>query len=300
MDDSPRIDSLRSLRQRWLSPHTEELRIAFEDERVFARDVRELLSLWPKVPPAFKQYFDVVAGLEGEDVDVWGESHRVRAVEQAWDFCRELAQAGGHVLPALEEHRQFFARQFETADRELRAAKRLREDLRQKEDPLSSIPATNEIRELKRRLAFARTDFNMKRHAVQVFTRRFAVSMQVPELTTEEAQSMAGRKSTLNDPGAYPAETLNAVLEWTGDDANRGRPFRSGSHNETLCGFVSETLADHAGYEISQETIKTRLRSLMDELNVELPHGPTNKHSYFEAREQIVEAMQERGLSVEL
>jgi len=122
---------------------------------------------------------------------------------------------------------------------------------------------------------------------------------QVDELAAKQPQP--GRDSTLNDPGAYPAETLNAVLEWTGDDANRERPFRSGSHNESLCGFVSETLArGPAGWEISQDTIKARLRSLMDELNVELPHGPTNKLSYFEAREQIIEAMQERGLSVEL
>jgi hypothetical protein len=120
---------------------------------------------------------------------------------------------------------------------------------------------------------------------------------QVDELAAKQPQP--GRDSILNDPTAYPSKTLNAVLEWTSDNANKPKPFRS-ECNPSLCGFVSEQLADEeaAGWKIPEDTIKTRLRSLMDELDVELPHGPTNKLSYFEARGQIVEAMQARDLRI--
>jgi hypothetical protein len=104
-----------------------------------------------------------------------------------------------------------------------------------------------------------------------------------------------GRKVTLDDPSAHPAKTLNAVLKWT--DTNSSGNFRG---ENSLCGFVSERLVEVVGYKIPQDTIKSRLRSLMNELNVELPHGATNALSYIKAREEVIRAMEDCGLSVEL
>ena len=88
---------------------------------------------------------------------------------------------------------------------------------------------------------------------------------------------------------------LKAVLEWTNDDANRKKPFRSET-KPSLCGHVSERLEEPAGHSVSQDTIKSRLRSIMNEMGVQLPHGPTNKLSYFQAREEITEAMKKHNL----
>lgn len=131
---------------------------------------------------------------------------------------------------------------------------------------------------------------------------RFETFGSVDRLTEGEAEEIAeeskpGRRSTLNDPEAHPSVMLRAVLEWTGDDSNRAKPFRS-ENQPSLCGHVSKRLEEPAGYAVSEETIKTRLESIMSELGVELPHGHTNKRSYFEAREEIAEAMREHGLSV--
>lgn len=129
---------------------------------------------------------------------------------------------------------------------------------------------------------------------------RFETFGSVEALTEADAQEIAeesqpGRKTTLNDPEAHPSVMLKAVLEWTDDDANRKKPFRSET-KPSLCGHVSERLEEPAGYSVSQETIKSRLRSIMNEMDVQLPHGPTNKLSYFQAREEITEAMKEHDL----
>jgi len=129
---------------------------------------------------------------------------------------------------------------------------------------------------------------------------RFETFGSVDRLPEGEAKEIAeesapGRRSTLNDPEAHPAVMLKAVLEWTDNDSNRAKPFRS-ENQPSLCGHVSKRLEEPAGYVVPQETIKTRLRSLMSELGVELPYGHTNKRSYFESREEITEAMQEKGL----
>jgi len=129
---------------------------------------------------------------------------------------------------------------------------------------------------------------------------RFEAFGSVERLTEEEAQDIAeesqpGRKSTLNDPEAHPSRMLKAVLEWTREDTNRGKPFRS-EVQESLCGFLSKRLEEKVGYPVPQDTIKTRLRSIMDEMGVQLPHGHTNILSYFEAREEITEAMQKHDL----
>ena len=129
---------------------------------------------------------------------------------------------------------------------------------------------------------------------------RFEAFGSVERLTEGEAQEIAeqsqpGRKSTLNDPETHSSAMLEAVLEWTGEDANQSKPFRS-ENQQSLCGFVSERLKEETEYPVPQDTIKTRLRSIMDEMGVQLPHGHTNTLSYFEAREEITEAMQEHGL----
>jgi hypothetical protein len=143
-----------------------------------------------------------------------------------------------------------------------------------------------------------------RREVYDALLERRAKGRDMPWETLTEAdaqedveESQSGRKSTLNDPETYPAVTLRAVLEWVGDDKNRAKPFRSESQS-SLCGFVSERLEEKVGYQVPQDTIKTRLQSLMSELGVELPHGHTNTRSYFESREEITEAMQKHGLSV--
>jgi hypothetical protein len=108
-------------------------------------------------------------------------------------------------------------------------------------------------------------------------------------------ESQQGRKTVLETPEAYPEVILKAVLEWTDDDANQEKPFRS-ENQPSLCGHVSERLEEPASRSVSQETIKSRLRSIMDEMDVKLPHGPTNRLSYFQAREEIIEAMNEHDL----
>lgn len=132
---------------------------------------------------------------------------------------------------------------------------------------------------------------------------QFEVFGEVPDKLSEgdldeaETAPRPGRPPTIDDPSTHPVATLNTVLEWTDDDANRSRPFRG---ENSLCGFVSEQLKDEVGFEVPQDTVKARLRSMMDDLKVDLPHGPTNKRSYFEAREDIIEAMKERDLPVQL
>ena len=141
-----------------------------------------------------------------------------------------------------------------------------------------------------------------RRRILKNVLHQFEAYGSVEKMTEERAQeiteeSRPGRRSTLNDPETYPAVTLRAVLEWTNDDANRAKPFRSKTQL-SLCGFVSERLEGKVGYQVPQDTIKTRLQSLMSDLGVELPHGHTNTRSYFEAREEITEAMEKHDLSV--
>jgi hypothetical protein len=135
---------------------------------------------------------------------------------------------------------------------------------------------------------------------VETVLYRFEAFSSVEEMTEEgtlqiEEENAPGRKSTLKDPDTHPVIILKALLEWTGDDSNRTKPFRSESQ-PSLCGHVSKRLKEPAGHLVSQDTIKSRLQSLMRELGVELPRGHTNKRSYFEAREEITEAMKEHGL----
>lgn len=154
--------------------------------------------------------------------------------------------------------------------------------------------------ERKNRVAKTKKLLRFRLSIVETILYRFETFGSVERLAEEEAQDIAeesqpGRKSTLNDPEAHPSRMLKAVLEWTREDTNRRKPFRS-EVQESLCGFLSKRLEEKVGYPVPQDTIKTRLRSIMDEMGVQLPHGHTNILSYFEAREEITEAMQKHDL----
>lgn len=116
------------------------------------------------------------------------------------------------------------------------------------------------------------------------------------ELTEKEKEATngtPGRKTVLNDPTTYPAITLQAVLEWTSEPDHKSKPFRG---EDSLCAFVADRVKERVGYEVPQETMKSRLQSLMRELDIDLPRGHTNNASYFKARDAIQAAMQHESI----
>ena len=219
-----RCDTVRNLHQRWLaSDDAKELDIASEDRSAFARDVRSLFLLWPEVPAEYRSYYDIAAS-RTEQVDAAGENHRLEAFVKAWDFCRELSRDRSQALPALEEHIQIFAQRFEIADRELQDFLRLREALREQHWSSlypGSIPAFNMMRELKRRLNFSRVDLAVKHRASEVFARRFAVPLEMPALSDEEARELSkstpGRPSTAEAHPEQIRDVLAVVLDFVED-----------------------------------------------------------------------------------
>lgn len=201
------------------------------------------------------------------------------SAREAWEFYRRVMAEdevrGWHLL---KEHEQWYSDQIKAAEKEAKKWK--------------------SHREMRSRISLAKIQYFIKRLVLRRFTRQYMMFLTVPgELSQEEAEEIisgvGGRKLTIDDPSAYSVETLNALLEWTADEANKGSNFRG---KDSLCGFIAQRLEPHANHKPPQSTIRSRLESLMESLNVNLPHGSTNALSYFKARDQIKKAMKTRGL----
>jgi hypothetical protein len=145
-------------------------------------------------------------------------------VRKEWNHYRELLEERGlDAWPLLEQQRDYFEEQIGQAEEELEQIPPVFP-----KDPAATLEekAAKEIRQV---VVHARMLFQRKLHVLRKVMRQWALTRHVPELTTEEVQSMAGATPHRREQADKICIALSRHLkEHDGEYpySDRGEPFR--------------------------------------------------------------------------